>query len=58
MTEEREVGQKATDVGPTTSGTKTQPKLMVSNTKFEVERFDGTNNFGIWQCEMMDVLTQ
>ena len=29
---------------------------MVSNAKFEVEKFDGTNNFGIWQCEVMDVL--
>lgn len=26
--------------------------------KFEVEKFDGTNNFGMWQCEVMDVLNQ
>ena len=32
--------------------------MMVSNAKFEVEEFDGTNNFGMWQCEVMDVLVQ
>ena len=31
---------------------------MVSNAKFEVEIFDGTNNFGMWQCEVMGVLVQ
>lgn len=30
----------------------------VSNAKYEVEKFDGTNNFGMWQCEVMDVLIQ
>lgn len=33
-------------------------RSMVSNAKFEVEKFDGTNNFGMWQCEIMDVLIQ
>ena len=33
-------------------------RTMVSNAKFEVEKFDGTNNFGIWQCEVMDILIQ
>ena len=31
---------------------------MVSNAKFEVEKFDGTNNFGMWLCKVMDVLVQ
>ena len=31
---------------------------MVSNAKFEVEKFDETNNFGMWQCKVMDVLVQ
>ena len=31
-------------------------RTMVSNAKFEVEKFDGTNNFGMWQCKVMDVL--
>ena len=28
------------------------------NAKFKVEKFDGTNNFGMWQCEVLDVLCQ
>ena len=31
---------------------------MVTSTKFDVEKFDGTNNFGMWQCEVQDVLFQ
>ncbi|KAJ9536451.1 hypothetical protein OSB04_un000359 [Centaurea solstitialis] len=33
-------------------------KTTVQNAKFEVEKFDGTNNFGMWQCEVKDVLAQ
>ena len=33
-------------------------RTMVSNAKFKVEKFDGMNNFGMWQCEVMDVLVQ
>ena len=33
-------------------------RMTVSNAKFEVEKFDGTNNFSMWQCEIMDVLIQ
>ena len=33
-------------------------RTMVSNAKFEVEKFDGMNNFGMWQCKVMDVLVQ
>ncbi|KAF3950225.1 hypothetical protein CMV_023988 [Castanea mollissima] len=33
-------------------------RMMVSNAKFEVEKFDGMNSFGMWQCEVMDVLVQ
>ena len=33
-------------------------RTKVSNAKFEVEKFDGMNNFGMWQCEVMDVLVQ
>ncbi|KAH9698452.1 Integrase catalytic domain-containing protein [Citrus sinensis] len=28
------------------------------NAKFKVEKFNGTNNFGMWQCEVLDVLCQ
>ena len=33
-------------------------RTTVTNAKFEVEKFDGTNNFGMWQCEILDVLCQ
>ena len=33
-------------------------RTTVQNAKFEVEKFDGTNNFGMWQCEVKDVLAQ
>ena len=33
-------------------------RTTVQNAKFEVEKFDGTNNFGMWQCEVRDVLAQ
>ena len=33
-------------------------KTTISNAKFKVEKFDGTNNFGMWQCEVRDVLSQ
>ncbi|KAK5839561.1 hypothetical protein PVK06_008362 [Gossypium arboreum] len=33
-------------------------KTTMTNAKFEVEKFDGTNNFGMWQCEILDVLCQ
>ena len=33
-------------------------KTTISNANFEIEKFDGTNNFGMWQCEVRDVLSQ
>ncbi|KAM1464188.1 hypothetical protein ACFXTO_043880 [Malus domestica] len=33
-------------------------RTTVQNAKFEVEKFDGTNNFKMWQCEVKDVLAQ
>ncbi|KAM1590896.1 hypothetical protein ACFX1Z_034600 [Malus domestica] len=33
-------------------------RTTMQNAKFEVEKFDGTNNFGMWQCEVKDVLAQ
>ncbi|KAG8495920.1 hypothetical protein CXB51_007502 [Gossypium anomalum] len=33
-------------------------RTTVTNVKFIVEKFDGTNNFGMWQCEILDVLCQ
>jgi hypothetical protein len=33
-------------------------RSVVSNAKFDVEKFDEKNNFGMWQCEVLDVLAQ
>ena len=44
---------------PSTSTSKGfSSRSMVTNTKFDVEQFDGTNNVGMWQCEVLDVLFQ
>lgn len=32
--------------------------IPVSSTKFEVEKFDRKGNFGMWKCEVMDILVQ
>ena len=31
---------------------------MVQSARFEIEKFDGMNNFAMWQCEVRDVLIQ
>ena len=36
----------------------TLTKMTVSSVKFEVEKFDGRNNFGMWQCEMLNIFYQ
>lgn len=33
-------------------------KTRVTNAKFEMEKFNDTNNFGMWKCEVLDVLCQ
>lgn len=33
-------------------------RTIVTNDKFKVKKFDGTNNFGMWQCGVLDVLCQ
>ena len=33
-------------------------RTTMFNDKFEIEKFDGTNNFGMWQCKVLNVLTQ
>ena len=40
-----------------TSGSRSSRKIN-SNTKFEIEKYDDTNNFGMWQNEVMDILFQ
>ena len=45
------------DKTPSTLGSYRHTTMM-SNAKFEVKNFDRTNNFGMWQCKILDVLTQ
>ncbi|KAG6666970.1 hypothetical protein CIPAW_01G068000 [Carya illinoinensis] len=33
-------------------------RCTMSNGKFEVKKFDGTSNFGMWQCKVVDILIQ
>ena len=40
-----------------TSGSRSLRKIN-SNTKFEIEKYNGANNFGMWQNEVMDILFQ
>ena len=42
------------DTSPSSSSAMT----TMTNAKFKVEKFDGTTNFGMWQCEVLDVLCQ
>ena len=47
--------------GKTSSESSAKPsavRTVISNAKFEVEKFDGRSNFGMWQCEVMDVFIQ
>ncbi|XP_051152851.1 retrovirus-related Pol polyprotein from transposon TNT 1-94 isoform X3 [Andrographis paniculata] len=48
-------GEKSTsDSKSVTSSSRT----MVTNAKFDLKKFDSTNNFGMWQCELLDILFQ
>ena len=33
-------------------------KTIISSAKFEMEKFDDSNNLGIWQYEVLDILYQ
>ena len=46
-------------VSPSSTSTSTScswQRSSMSNAKFDIEKFDGTNNFGMWQCEVLDLL--
>ena len=38
------------------SGAKTIQSLNIHSMKIDVEKFNGTNNFGLWRCEVLDAL--
>ena len=41
-----------------TTSTSSSSRTMVKNANFDLKKFDGTNNFGMWQCEVLDILSQ
>ncbi|BBG99268.1 transposable element gene [Prunus dulcis] len=40
------------------SSAPTSNRHPIASTRLEVDKFNGSNNFGMWQCEVMDVLYQ
>ncbi|KAM2341126.1 hypothetical protein ACFX1X_020501 [Malus domestica] len=40
------------------SSSSTSNRHPSTTTRLEVDKFNGFNNFGMWQCEVMDVLYQ
>ena len=36
------------------SGVKTVQSLNIHSMKIDMEKFNGTNNFGLWRCEVLD----
>ncbi|KAI4347993.1 hypothetical protein L6164_008758 [Bauhinia variegata] len=52
------MAEESSERSTTTPVTASLSKTMVTNAKFDVEKFDGTNNFGMWQCEVLDILYQ
>lgn len=42
--------------GKITETTSSSAKITVTNLNFEVDKVDGTSNFSMWQCEVLDIL--
>ncbi|KAI5312941.1 hypothetical protein L3X38_042115 [Prunus dulcis] len=40
------------------SSAPTSNRHPIAATRLEVDKFNGSNSFGMWQCEVMDVLYQ
>ncbi|TXG59116.1 hypothetical protein EZV62_016945 [Acer yangbiense] len=51
-----EILERSTEAQATASTRSSWQRSSMSNAKFDIEKFDGTNNFGIWQCEVLDLL--
>ncbi|TXG65804.1 hypothetical protein EZV62_007079 [Acer yangbiense] len=48
--------QASASTSNTTASTRSSwQRSSMSNAKFDIEKFDGTNNFGMWQCEVLDL---
>ncbi|KAK2633562.1 hypothetical protein Ddye_032774 [Dipteronia dyeriana] len=48
--------EQSIDTQTSTSTSSSWQRSSISNAKFDIEKFDGTNNFGMWQCKVMDLL--
>ena len=42
----------------TAASTSRSSRTVLTKAKIDVEKFDGSNNFSMWQCEMLDALYQ
>ncbi|TXG47175.1 hypothetical protein EZV62_026469 [Acer yangbiense] len=51
-----EILEKSTEAQASASTSSSWQRSSMSNAKFDIEKFDGTNNFGMWQCEVLDLL--
>ena len=47
---------KKEGVEGSSSGVKTVQSLSIHSMKIDVEKFNGTNNFGLWRYEVLDAL--
>ncbi|KAM1225757.1 hypothetical protein ACFX13_045186 [Malus domestica] len=57
MTEDKDEPVKNKESGSSSSAP-TSNRHPTTTTRLEVDKFNGFNNFGMWQCEVMDVLYQ
>ena len=46
------------EVAMASSSSTSMRTVTVSSAKIDVEKFDGRNNFGLWQSEVLDGLCQ
>lgn len=49
-------GETSSEVQTPTTTSSSWKRSSMSNAKFNVKKFDGTNNFDMWQCEVLDPL--
>ena len=52
MARDKDKEKESSSLAPTSN------RHPIATTRLEVDKFNGSNNFGMWQCEVMDVLYQ
>ncbi|TXG48540.1 hypothetical protein EZV62_024415 [Acer yangbiense] len=48
--------EQSTEPQTSASTSSSWQRSSTSNAKFDIEKYDGANNFGMWQCEVLDLL--